>query len=426
VENHLKQYTFLICFLDNNPQVSKAGGAILNAQVADEGMNAGSRALSNMRAWCTVAQESGNTLFDLSMINPDLSPAREMLDRFIEASLKPNSHKYTTARGLKKLREAFADKYLDSFHVELRPELEVCVTLGTKDATLQVLSIARQEGRTLLLPTPTYPAMLSAADLIGDYDVQFYQAENVNQLSSSLENAFRENPGGIALLNLPGNPIGLCPSERELHLIVQAARRYGYLLLNDFVYGEMGFEASPTSLLKCCNGDYQGILEVYSMSKAYAIPGWRVAGLVGCQEVIQKVALRKSDTDYGTFIPIQVGATAGLRSSASFLSDSVSRYAERAELVSSKLLSFGCSIQPPEAGASVWARLPESYSGNAEKFVKQLILEQGVVILPGIVFGDSYSSYFRISLVQPQLVLSECLDRIGAILKSSEQECIDS
>lgn len=383
-------------------------------------------ALLALRNWCKEAQSNGKTLFDLSMINPDLAPSREILDRFIEASLKPTTHRYSSARGLRKLREAFADKYRDTFEVHLDPESEVCVTLGTKDATLQVLSLYRGRFSTLLLPLPTYPAMYSAASLIGGFQIEFYEADSSQSIISSLERAVERNPKSLILLNCPGNPTGLCPSIDDLKKIIHIARESSCHIFNDFVYGEMGFETKPSSTLRACDGDYRGILEVYSMSKAYSIPGWRVAGLVGCRELVEQVASRKSHTDYGTFTPIQVGAAAGLRASGSFLADTVSEYSNRAHVVTTRLSDFMCHVVKPEAGASVWARLPESYDGDAESFVQTLVLEEGVVILPGIVFGDSYRRYFRISLVQPELVLSECLDRIGKVLDQAraQKKCL--
>lgn len=385
-------------------------------ELSDEMTQCNPNAFVALRKWCKQAQSNGKTLFDLSMINPDLAPSREILDRFIEASLKPTTHRYSSARGLRKLREAFADKYRDTFEVHLDPESEVCVTLGTKDATLQVLSLYRGTFSTLLLPLPTYPAMHSAASLTGDFQIEFYAADSSESMLSSLENAVEKNPKSLILLNCPGNPTGICPSIDVLKKIIHIARASSCHIFNDFVYGEMGFETNPSSILQACDGDYQGVLEVYSMSKAYSIPGWRVAGLVGCRDLVEQVASRKSHTDYGTFTPIQVGAAAGLRASGSFLAETVSQYSKRAHLVTTRLKDFMCHVVKPEAGASVWAKLPESYDGDAESFVRRLVLEEGIVILPGVVFGTPYRSYFRISLVQPELVLSECLDRIGNVL----------
>jgi alanine-synthesizing transaminase len=386
------------------------------SELSQEMTQFNSNALVALRNWCKQSQLNGKTLFDLSMINPDLAPSREILDRFIEASLKPTTHRYSSARGLRKLREAFADKYRDTFQVQLDPESEVCVALGTKDATLQVLSLYGGAFSTLLLPLPTYPAMHSAASLIGDFQIEFYEADSSQSIISSLERAVEKNPKSLILLNCPGNPTGICPSIDDLKKIIHIARESGCHIFNDFVYGEMGFVKKPSSILRACDGDYRGVLEVYSMSKAYSIPGWRVAGLVGCRELVEQVATRKSHTDYGTFTPIQVGAAAGLRASGSFLADTVSQYSKRAHLVTTRLNDFMCYVEKPEAGASVWARLPESYDGDAESFVRTLVLEEGVVTLPGIVFGNPYRRYFRISLVQPELVLSECLDRIKNVL----------
>ncbi|MCB0328597.1 MAG: pyridoxal phosphate-dependent aminotransferase [Bdellovibrionales bacterium] len=368
--------------------------------------------LQSLRQWCRDVQKDGGTLFDLSMINPDLAPPREMLDRFIEASLKPSTHRYSSARGIRKLREAFAEKYRSQFGVSLDAHTEVCVTLGSKDATLQVLEVLAPMLKRVWLPAPTYPVLRSAVSLVGYEEVGYYQADREESLVENLSKILKESPRALVLLNSPNNPTGKSLSRESLQHLIRLAGENGSILFNDFVYGEMGYFKQPCSLLAAAAGNFRNVLEVYSLSKAYSIPGWRVAGLVGSGKIVEAVAQRKANTDYGTFTPLQVGAAQGLRSSHSFLPEQRERYAERAKVVVELLKGAGCRVELPEAGASVWAKLPDWYSSNAEVFAKEVLLKSGVVLLPGNVFGESYCRYFRIALVQPKRVLSECLTRV--------------
>lgn len=384
--------------------------------------------LGELRESCAIAQKNGSTLFDLSMINGDVPPARELLDRFIEASLKTSTHRYTSAKGLLKLRDAFAEKYRLRFGVpDIDPGKHVCVTLGAKDAMLQVLSVLAEQANTVLLPSPTYPALRSAAELVKGFQLEYYQGDTAASMRDSACELIRKHPGSVLVLNTPHNPTGVILSGDDIAKIVHEAEKYNCYILNDFVYGEMGFhevspelfpeKVSPRSLLSVAPPSFPRMLEVYSMSKAYCIPGWRIAALVGDERLIEVIARRKSHSDYGTFVPLQVGAAAGLRSQGKFLTDHVRRCAERAFSVASGLSAIGCDVSPPQAGVSVWAKLPLDYQGSANEFAHKLVRESGVFVLPGDVFGKRYADYFRVALVKQKSVLEECVSRIGELFE---------
>ncbi|MCI5065509.1 aminotransferase class I/II-fold pyridoxal phosphate-dependent enzyme [bacterium] len=399
-----------------------------------------SEIVEELRSWCREAREAGSGLFDLSMINPDMSPARELLDRFIEASLKPNTHRYTAARGLKKLRDAFQELYRTRFGVEVESNDEICVMLGAKDATYQIMSVLSADStlfdgepslgdalplRRMLLPSPTYPALLTAAKLIGRYEIVFYRGESDAEALEDITEVLSDGVPTLVVLNSPNNPTGKIFSSQTLKEIVALVQLQRGVVINDFVYGEMGYEGVAPSLLSASTGGsvpYDGVLEIYSMSKAYSIPGWRVGAVVGDRRLVAALAKRKSYTDYGTFSPLQIGAASGLRSSKAITSPVTETYARRAALVVDVLTEAGCSVSPPEGGASVWLKLPESYPLDASAFARALVLDAGVVILPGEAFGREYARHFRIALVQRESVLRECAERMAGVLQERASE----
>ena len=340
----------------------------------------------------------GQSLIDLSMINPDLEPARLLLDKLSEATINSHNHRYTVARGVRKTREAFAQKY-ECFGVNLDSDKEVCVTLGTKDALWQTLRAVAEPGEKVLVGAPTYPAYLAAihhADLLHDV-VNLQTTEE--ELLSSIENALATENYRAILLNFPNNPTGQMVSKHFWQKLALLVKNKNTAIINDFVYGEMGFKEKPVSAL--CVGLESAVVETYSLSKAYNVPGWRVGAACGNREIISKIARIKSQVDYGLFLPIQMAAAAALTAPRSIVELTVSTYERRAKVLVEGLSRLGWNVQMPKAGASVWAKLPEN-TGDSVSWCAHLLGVDGIATTPGTIFGESFSDYVRFALVVPE------------------------
>lgn len=372
-----------------------------------------SKIVDSVRSDCLRLVREGKEMVDLSMINPDLAPSQLLVDRLVEASIKPSSHRYSAARGIRRLREGFAEKYSKAFAVRLHPEDEICVTDGSKDALLQLMSVLRDSITRVLLPAPTYPAFLSAARLL-DYDVDYYPVQvDEDEMVATLSEKLEKKPGQLLILNFPNNPTGKTITPSGIETLLNRAHATETTVVNDFVYGELGFDAPYPSIL-ASSPSRHGVLEIYSLSKAYSVPGWRVAALVGDREIVRRVAQRRAHTSFGIFTPIQIAASAALRAPSSLSKEISSEYQLRRDYIASELRALGFSIEPSQSGVSVWAQIPNSpgvfSSGGAA--VQWFMEKCGVVALPGEAFGQEFQNYMRFAAVRNLEILQEAFQSI--------------
>lgn len=379
----------------------------------------------------------GREVVDLSMVNPDLPPPRPVLDRLLEYVTKTSTHKYAVSRGVRRLREAFSEKY-KKFGVALNPESEVCVCLGSKDATYHALRALVTPGDAVIVAAPAYPAHLSAAHLVGAAPVLWEPEEKREDAAASLDALLRATNAKLLVLNLPNNPTGRSVSADWLHAVVAVARRRNAYVINDFVYGEMCFDGSlPPSLLSVVENGLTGVLEVYSLSKAYNVPGWRIGALSGDSEIVRAVARQKSVADYGAFLPLQYAAALALTSPDNLVRGTVSQYERRIRVLTKGLRAAGWVVSDPRAGASVWASYPRALAERAVsssfegikgralgdvthepesvKVARFLLEELGILTTPGVVFGEPFDGFVRFAAVVPDERLREVVEAIGGL-----------
>lgn len=368
---------------------------------------------------------SGRSLFDLSMINPDISPPRFIVDKLLEAGVKLSNHRYSVSRGIRRLRQAFAHKYESAFGVSVNPETEITVTMGTKDALVNALMCIAAPGERILLGRPSYPAHLSACHMPG-LQADFFEI-NPDPRVMIAEIAEKLGSGGFkaVLINFPNNPTGITVDEDFYGELAALASRHRVFVINDFVYGEMGFDGKrQTSLLRGRLAPGL-LLESYSLSKAYGVPGWRVGAVLGSDDVIASLARVKSHIDYGIFLPLQIAASAALCAGSELVSPAVHEYQNRAQILVRGLSRLGWQADMPQAGASVWAAMPPELvseeNGRDPSFnlAWRMLSEQSILPGPGTLFGPQYSRFLRFALVLSPERLYEVLKRLESFGKAA-------
>jgi alanine-synthesizing transaminase len=372
-----------------------------------------SKPLATLNALKLKMLKAGEELFDLSMINPDLSPPRFLVDKLLEASFKGYNHRYAVSRGIRKLREGFSQKYQQKFGVSLDPETEVCVTMGTKEALHHALMCLRERYSTLVMAAPSYPAHLSIARLLG-FDLKFFKLEADEKDTLEKIRKLVADSQGVLLLNFPNNPTGVIVSG-EFYAGLARILDEGnsdFFVLNDFVYGEMGFRDEKIPSLLSVPALKRVGAESYSLSKAYSVPGWRVGALLGQKELIEDLGRLKSHIDYGVFLPLQIAAAAALSSAEDLVKPISVEYHRRCALISSGLRSFGWELKEPKAGACVWARVPSQISGlGSIKAAYLLLSKTGILAMPGRLFGEEYEEWMRFAAVLPEEKIRKALRR---------------
>jgi alanine-synthesizing transaminase len=354
----------------------------------------------------------GRDLIDLSMINPDLVPPRVLIDRLIEATMKPQNHRYAVARGIRKLREAFAVKYASYFEVPVDADKEVCVTMGTKDALFNLLRCLTQPGGRVIVGTPTYPMHAAAAKLAHLECITFTISTDYEAMLREIDSQAGTTGARVVLLNFPNNPTGITVNRDFYLRLGTIAEKRGLFVINDFVYGEMGFGESAASMLRGGAARNWGA-EIYSLSKAYNVPGWRIGACVGNSSIIARLAELKSLVDYGIFLPLQLAAAAALSTKEDLTAATVTTYRGRLTTLQRGLSKLGWETSMPQAGCCLWARVPaSSRSLGATAYCEQLLDKQGIALTPGLLFGAEYEEWIRFAAVTPEERIREAIDRL--------------
>jgi len=380
----------------------------------------------------------GQRLLDLSMVNPDIPPPRLLLDKLVEAVHKTNNHRYSVSRGIRRLRQAFAGKYSRSFSVDLDPENEVCVCMGSKDALSATLKVLASQFTlqgvplTAVVPEPVYPAHVWALRDAG-FRVIPLPFKNVSGLIESLTNLTKNQRVSVLLTAFPHNPTGLTLGREEWNLIADICRDADTYILNDFVYGELPISvvnSEKVVLVSALNvSERAKVLETYSLSKSYSVPGWRVGALLGNAQIVKAVSSYKEQMDYGIFIPIQIASAIALETTEDLLANSKEQYSRRVSFLVKGLRQRGFQVESPSAGLSVWACLPDAYrlglayGKSASRSFSQTLLEvSGVAVLPGDAFSlgineasKQNENFVRFAVVAPESELARALDAIDRL-----------
>lgn len=371
----------------------------------------------------------GKTVLDLSMVNPDLAPPRAVIDRLLESVTKLSAHRYSVARGVRRLREAFAEKYASKFSISLDPESEVCVCLGSKDATFHALRVITHPGEPVVVSAPAYPAHLSAVALVGGVAVEWRPLAEPLLAATSLARVLDESQAKVVLLNFPSNPVGTVVSAEWWAEIGRVCAQRGVAIINDFVYGEMCFDRKPAASALAARQQGARCVEVYSLSKAYNVPGWRVGALLGDGRIVKAIARLKSHADYGLFLPLQYAAAVALTSQQDLVEPTAITYARRVRVLINGLSRLGWEVTEPQAGACVWARFPAALAAAAKgaspfvsvRVAEHLLAEAGVVVAPGRVFGESFDEYVRFAAVASEERMREVVVAIAALSSANSQ-----
>lgn len=359
--------------------------------------------------------EAGESFIDLSMINPDIPPSRYLLDRLFEATHQPVNHRYAVARGIRKLRKAVSQKYAHAFGATLHPETDICMTMGAKDATLHLLQVLWEKDAKILIPDPCYPAHRAAA-LLNDYKIETYElSRNEEELFQRIGAKLSGGNYRVLLCNFPHNPTGISVSKEFYRKLNEALKDTDTYLVNDFVYGDMPLYGSdPVSVFSPDNMDFNRVLEIYSMSKAYGVPGWRVGAVSGDAQVVKILSQLKAYVDYGIFLPLQYAAAAALSSDKDIISETLSIYRSRADVLINGLRSLDWDVTHPDGGISIWARIPDSVRvTDSVQFCKKLLQNHRVLLMPGKLFGKRYGRFIRFALVRSEEELSNVIDQIS-------------
>jgi alanine-synthesizing transaminase len=365
----------------------------------------------------------GKDIIDFGMGNPDMPTPKHIREKLKETVEKPGTGRYSSSKGIQGLRKAQSAYYKRRFNVELDPENEVIVTLGSKEGLANLAQAITSPGDIILSPNPSYPIhpygfIIAGASLRhlpamdeGVFDPELYLER--------LENSIKDSaPTPVALIvSFPSNPTAQVVSLEFYEELVKIALKYNVYILSDLAYAEIYYDnVKPPSILEVSRAKEVAV-EFTSMSKTYAMAGWRIGFAVGNPKLIHALTRIKSYLDYGAFTPVQVAAAAALNGPQNCVEEIRNIYQRRRDVLITSMARSGWDIPKPKASMFAWAPLPEKYKSRGSlEFAKELMLKADVAVAPGVAFGEYGEGYVRVGLVENEQRIRQAAKNIKKIL----------
>jgi alanine-synthesizing transaminase len=367
------------------------------------------------------SRAAGDDIIDFGMGNPDQPTPPHIVEKLVEAVQDPKSHRYSNSRGIPGLRRALSAYYKRRFNVEICPETEAVVTIGSKEGLANLAQAITSPGDVILVPNPSYPIHPFGFILAGA-SIRHMPVGPDYPIMEQLERAVKHSvPKPLALvLNYPSNPTAMVADLDFYRPIVEFCRRHNIYILSDLAYSEIYFEGVPPPSVLEIPEAREITVEFTSMSKTYSMPGWRIGFAVGNKKLISALARIKSYLDYGAFTPIQVAAAAALNGPQDCVAEIRALYKARRDVLIEGLASAGWKVPSPPASMFAWAPIPEPFAHlTSLEFSKLLLAGAKVAVAPGIGFGEYGDHHVRLALVENQQRIRQACRNIKAFFNSN-------
>ena len=362
------------------------------------------------------AREEGEDVVDFGMGNPDQPAPEHVISKLVEAAQRQDTHRYSTSRGIPRLRRAICNWYRRKFDVSLDYESEAIVTIGSKEGLAHLVLSILDTGDKVLVPNPAYPIHPYGCVIAGA-DIQYIRLSRDEDFFASLLRAIRDSwpKPKLLILNFPNNPTGMCAGLDFFKQVVELAHEHNIWVINDLAYAELVFDGGRAPSILQVPGAAEVAAEFYSLSKTYNMPGWRVGFMCGNRELVFALSRMKSYIDYGVFTPVQIAAIAALEGAQDCVERNRRLYMKRRDVLCDGLDRIGWKFEKPAATMFVWAPLPDRKTGSLE-FAKHLLKHASVAVSPGIAFGEYGDDHVRFSLIENEQRIRQALRNIRRML----------
>ena len=381
---------------------------------------------AEVNAMKAAARAAGDDIIDFGMGNPDSPTPQHIVDKLCETVRDPKTHRYSQSCGIPGLRRALAGYYDRRFGVDLDPESEAIVTLGSKEGLANLAMAITSPGDVVLVPNPSYPihhfGFIIAGAAIRSLPANVSTGQDRADFMAALDRAVHHSiPKPVALvLNFPSNPTAQTVGLDFYDEVVGFCRIHGIYILSDIAYAEIYYNGEPPPSILQIPEARDIAVEFSSLSKTYSMPGWRIGFAAGNKRLIAALARIKSYLDYGAFTPVQVAAAAALNGPQDCVDEIRALYKERRDVLIDGLASAGWDVPSPAATMFAWAPIPPAFAhmGSLE-FSKLLLREAKVAVAPGLGFGEYGDEHVRIGLVENTHRIRQAVRNIKAFMKDA-------
>lgn len=371
-------------------------------------------------------RKEGEDIIDFGMGNPDLPPAQHIIDKLCESAKKKTTHRYSMSQGIPRLRKAICDFYKNRYAVELDPEREAIMTIGSKEGLAHLMLAMLEPGDIAMVPSPRYPIHYYAPVIAGasvltvplpfEGSDEAKQEQFLKNIYDTYEDSYPE--AKVLILNFPNNPTTMTVSLDFFKEVVKFAKRKGLWIIHDLAYGDLCFDGYKAPSILQVEGAKDVAVETYSMTKGFSMAGWRVGFILGNETLVYNLKRIKSYLDYGMFTPIQVASIIALESDYSIVQKAADIYSKRLDILVAGLNSAGWKVEKPKATMFLWAKIPEKFShmGSID-FSMMLLKDAKVAVAPGVGFGEHGEGYVRFAVVENEKRIRQAVRNIKKFIK---------
>ncbi len=379
--------------------------------------------IAEVNAMRAQARAAGEDIIDLGMGNPDLPPPDHVIAKLVEVAQKPDAHGYSQSKGIPGLRRAQANYYGRRFGVDVDPETEVVVTMGSKEGLASLATAITAPGDVVLAPNPSYP-IHTFGFIIAGATIRSVPTTPNEDYFRALERAmaFTVPRPSVLIVNYPSNPTAETVDLAFYERLVAWAKENKVWILSDLAYSELYYDGNPTPSILQVPGAKDVAVEFTSMSKTFSMAGWRVGFAVGNERLIAALGRVKSYLDYGAFTPIQVAAAAALNGDGADIAEVRDIYHKRRDVMVDSFGRAGWTIPAPAASMFAWAPIPEPFRSLGSLEFSTLLVEKAeVAVSPGMGFGEHGEGYVRIALVENEQRIRQAARNIRRFFETAEK-----
>jgi alanine-synthesizing transaminase len=366
-----------------------------------------------------AARRRGEDIIDLSMGNPDQPTPRHIVDKLIESVQRPDTHGYSVSKGIQRLRRAICNWYKTRYDVELDPDSEAIVTIGSKEGIAHLALATLDTGDIVLVPNPSYPIHIYGPVIAGA-DIRHVPMQAGTDFFESLETAIRDTypKPKMLIVNFPSNPTTQCVDLPFFERLIAIAREHDIYVVHDLAYADIVFDGYRAPSIMEVPGARDIAVEFFTMSKSYNMAGWRVGFMVGNRDLVTALARMKSYHDYGMFTPIQIASIIALEGPQDCVETVRQLYQGRRDVMCAGLDAVNWKVEKPKATMYVWAPIPEPYKAMGSlEFSKKLLADAKVAVSPGTGFGHYGDDHVRFALIENEARTRQALRGIKEMFK---------
>ncbi|PWB67223.1 MAG: alanine transaminase [Deltaproteobacteria bacterium] len=367
-------------------------------------------------------RRAGEDVIDLGMGNPDLPTPKHIVDKLVEAAKNPRNHRYSLSRGIPKLRLAICNWYKRKYDVDLDPDTEAIATIGAKEGLSHLVLAILGPGDIAMVPNPTYPihaysVIIAGAD-VRSISLTSGEGDFMDRAQRAMKTLWPKPK--VMIISFPHNPTTEVVDLPFFKRVVAFAKEHEMLVIHDLAYADLVFDGYKAPSILQVPGAKDVAVELYSMSKGYSMPGWRVGFVVGNKRMIGALTRIKSYLDYGMFQAIQIAATVALNGPHRVVDEAVEVYRKRRDCLVDGFARIGWEFEKPKGTMFVWAPVPEPFAAlGSLEFSKLLLTRAKVAVSPGVGFGEHGEGFVRFALVENEHRIRQAIRGVKALLQEA-------